>query len=203
MTLYKIVLKSTRSRSPSHVWETLMMANSQARTKDAARAHASGILSMYSIGPTPHVRGTLLDDAAEVCDFRSIPVCVGNTNAVSFVLFHCLGSSPRVRGTRRQSMGPHRLARIIPACAGNTGRTTVPCLVASNHPRVCGEHNLRKVEFRRKMGSSPRVRGTLVHKSGRCACAGIIPACAGNTEVTQRLAQVGRDHPRVCGEHTS
>ena len=70
---------------------------------------------------------------------------------------------------------------IIPAYAGNTFFTSV---------------------FRAKsMGSSPRMRGTLLsrHYSGRCA--GIIPAYAGNTSRPQAYSTRSRDHPRVCGEH--
>ena len=51
------------------------------------------------------------------------------------------------------------------------------------------------------MGSSPRVRGKLIHATSARRNPGLIPACAGKT--TRRLwehLQV-RAHPRVCGEN--
>ena len=70
-----------------------------------------------------------------------------------------------------------------------------------DHPRVCGEHPSVKSMELHSTGSSPRVRGTLA-----CACKNrnrrrIIPACAGNIKSEPSTNQVGRDHPRVCGEH--
>ena len=93
------------------------------------------------------------------------------------------GSSPRVRGTLALSRNAVPSPGIIPACAGNT--------VAA----VRGVCELG--------GSSPRVRGT---RSGRRLPVhrrGIIPACAGNTRPSASRAESVRDHPRVCGEHSS
>ena len=50
-------------------------------------------------------------------------------------------------------------------------------------------------------GSSPRVRGTQRYRTAGAKPAGIIPACAGNTESTSSGQYMPRDHPRVCGEH--
>ena len=52
-------------------------------------------------------------------------------------------------------------------------------------------------------GSSPRMRGTRVRPTGRRSALGIIPAYAGNTRATAARPQPTRDHPRVCGEHTT
>ena len=51
------------------------------------------------------------------------------------------------------------------------------------------------------MGSSPRVRGTLLDTADYARFGGIIPACAGNTCRWVPARAVWRDHPRVCGEH--
>ena len=50
-------------------------------------------------------------------------------------------------------------------------------------------------------GSSPRVRGALVHEAFEIGLRGIIPARAGNTRSTGTRTTTSRDHPRVCGEH--
>ena len=34
-----------------------------------------------------------------------------------------------------------------------------------------------------------------------CQLAGIIPACAGSTNLKSSVEQLGGDHPRMCGEH--
>ena len=51
------------------------------------------------------------------------------------------------------------------------------------------------------MGSSPRVRGTLLRDCGRDDRTGIIPACAGNTLIGRGALPRSGDHPRMCGEH--
>ena len=55
----------------------------------------------------------------------------------------------------------------------------------------------------RKMGSSPRMRGTPGRPSRYSSAIRIIPAHAGNTSRSHRLPACWRDHPRACGEHCS
>ena len=112
------------------------------------------------------------------------------------------GSSPRVRGTVRQRDQLLLVLRIIPACAGNRTALTEGTALTADHPRVCGEQYAYHVLTSLSAGSSPRVRGTgaplaCPHPLGR-----IIPACAGNSCPTPRLASTDTDHPRVCGEQT-
>ena len=111
------------------------------------------------------------------------------------------GSSPRMRGTRTNGRLTCHVDGIIPAYAGNTHTCTQHCIFPGDHPRVCGEHCADWLLIAIMAGSSPRMRGTLLsgHHSGRCF--GIIPAYAGNTEVSMKCWTVPRDHPRVCGEH--
>ena len=114
-----------------------------------------------------------------------------------------VGSSPRVRGTPKPETIFCKLRGIIPACAGNTSSTTPSPRPNRDHPRVCGEHLDDKTLYARQQGSSPRVRGTPRPPSNALNPTGIIPACAGNTSRMQSRAQAPRDHPRVCGEHTT
>ena len=111
------------------------------------------------------------------------------------------GSSPRMRGTQglqRQDLSRHG---IIPAYAGNTLRWRHGSCRCRDHPRVCGEHLTSCVMVVSSMGSSPRMRGTLVVAELLGHESGIIPAYAGNTWNRQRQASPCWDHPRVCGEH--
>ena len=54
-----------------------------------------------------------------------------------------------------------------------------------------------------KWGSSPHARGTLYQDRWRSGYAGIIPACAGNTQELEAASAGQRDHPRMRGEHIS
>ena len=54
----------------------------------------------------------------------------------------------------------------------------------------------------RKWGSSPRMRGTPHVHEVAARIRGIIPAYAGNTGSAICCMRYGRDHPRVCGEHS-
>ena len=115
------------------------------------------------------------------------------------------GSSPRVRGALSKPPSGPADAGIIPACAGTCAGST--CRPGSrprrrwDHPRVCGEHNDDVYKSVQLKGSSPRVRGARVVRRGRIVGRGIIPACAGSTELRSIRGGCRRDYPRVCGEH--
>ena len=113
-----------------------------------------------------------------------------------------MGSSPRVRGTRIRAVLDCRSCRIIPACAGNTKCRRAAARWSWDHPRVCGEHNQSAQMSTDLTGSSPRVRGTPGARHLVWNHPGIIPACAGNTQVVFEKPRIARDHPRVCGEHS-
>ena len=86
-----------------------------------------------------------------------------------------------MRGTRHHPAHTRRRIGIIPAYAGNTGFNTDEKLHLRDHPRVCGEHVLDRIDNRRDPGSSPRMRGTLIRILEESYADGIIPAYAGNT----------------------
>ena len=116
---------------------------------------------------------------------------------------HGLGSSPRMRGTHARA-SPYTVAPgLIPTYAGNTedepGRTRMP----RAHPHVCGEHACHSWLLRLLLGSSPRMRGTLLLTVLRVSSSGLIPTYAGNTAVARHLTPLAGAHPHVCGEHDS
>ena len=92
------------------------------------------------------------------------------------------GSSPRLRGARFSVTTISVATRIIPASAGST--------------------EVERFDAVDVGGSSPRLRGAR-HRARGCGHARrIIPASAGSTGEGFRFRVVGRDHPRVCGEHS-
>ena len=73
--------------------------------------------------------------------------------------------------------------------------------VSAAHPRVCGENAKLLHVPAAEIGSSPRVRGKRGHRPGGRILPGLIPACAGKTELTGTPDTAERAHPRVCGEN--
>ena len=69
----------------------------------------------------------------------------------------------------------------------------------SDHPRSCGANDTAIFTVSRAAGSSPLVRGQLVFWWPVVILLRIIPARAGPTAETLRLAPSRADHPRSCG----
>ena len=128
-------------------------------------------------------------------------VCGEHANKHPFISF-LVGSSPRMRGApevhrdndvRRGIIPAYAgstdavvvdnppFSRIIPAYAGSTGRPGRDVLERTDHPRVCGEHDVTKAVRTTAPGSSPRMRGARVLVGGDGGLVGIIPAYAGST----------------------
>ncbi len=111
------------------------------------------------------------------------------------------GSSPRLRGT---PYDPHRDTverRFIPAPAGNTICPRRPFCHRPVHPRACGEHMRQEQNAMARLGSSPRLRGTLCKVGKKSIKNRFIPAPAGNTFANPVIIFVYPVHPRACGEH--
>ena len=138
-------------------------------------------------GSSPRVRGTgdRIDPATQ-CQ-RFIPACAGNRSSATLIRpviavhprvcgeqlqdqadsVQQFGSSPRVRGTVFQRVAQGGFQRFIPACAGNSEGTAAQDTGHSVHPRVCGEQLVSSACCSSKVGSSPRVRGTVSPGKGK------------------------------------
>ena len=132
-------------------------------------------------GSSPHVRGALARRFASGSATGIIPACAGSTLKVSGRLRfawdyprmcgeHIVanrncgsvqGSSPHVRGARAGRARPAGPSGIIPACAGSTLTPATSRCTSGDHPRMCGEHPASKDWNRKRVGSSPHVRGAL------------------------------------------
>ena len=91
------------------------------------------------------------------------------------------GIIPAHAGLTKTRGASRRAGGIIPAHAGLTVRSSHGWAASGDHPRACGAHRLSYNRPRGPMGSSPRMRGSLVGSN----------ECIGN----------GGDHPRACGAH--
>ena len=139
--------------------------------------------SRVGTGSSPRMRGTRHHSGRCAFDGGIIPAYAGNTIPVRGLARIIAGSSPRMRGTPAVYQKPHILAGIIPAYAGNTYVGQWRQYDQRDHPRVCGEHITAMKHVNSMLGSSPRMRGTLVDGFGKLGIFGIIPAYAGNTKL--------------------
>ena len=132
-------------------------------------------------GSSPRLRGTPGRRGHRHAGRRIIPALAGNT--------HLTPPSLRLDRDHPRACGEHRYDRyapftrvgIIPALAGNTGRVWRTAMAWWDHPRACGEHLVIGLLEPVGLGSSPRLRGTLLCGVGGLLFRGIIPALAGNT----------------------
>ena len=133
-------------------------------------------------GSSPRMRGTLVTWADRDGPVRVIPADAGNTIIIALPAYAIgdhprgcgehgqalstvqsrPGSSPRMRGTRGADAALAPVGGIIPADAGNTSAWSIMLVSPRDHPRGCGEHVVVVRVERPELGSSPRMRGTLL-----------------------------------------
>ena len=172
-------------------------------------------------GSSPRMRGTLRRRSRAMEGSRFIPAYAGNTPAGDFrwipspvhprvcgehilavmTFLKIIGSSPRMRGTQDGEIPRNHNPRFIPAYAGNTAHNAGVRSPLSVHPRVCGEHGIVSEQILKRVGSSPRMRGTRKAAQLQTERKRFIPAYAGNTASTPETDPQISVHPRVCGEH--
>ena len=172
-------------------------------------------------GSSPHVRGARRPRQPGIRPNGIIPACAGSTqvrlrrrpwtedhprmcgehDAVPELSACDSGSSPHVRGALSCRNCLRLDCGIIPACAGSTSAVRPSIMVATDHPRMCGEHLEPSPVQNSTAGSSPHVRGAPHHIDHGATQLGIIPACAGSTIIGKYFIENNGDHPRMCGEH--
>ena len=160
------------------------------------------VVTLWSLGSSPRVRGKRYDRRIPCMGDRLIPACAGKTlttvlkasiprahprvcgeNSLSrFSKRYFPGSSPRMRGKRRYAPIVSVRGRLIPAYAGKTLRGDGLTFSQWAHPRVCGENKGTSASAYLNEGSSPRMRGKLRGPRSLCWPVGLIPAYAGKTQ---------------------
>ena len=113
------------------------------------------------------------------------------------------GSPPPVWGTHVIDSSSRHCSRITPTCVGNTTFSLIVAAGAWDHPHLCGEHVLRTHWRGRLVGSPPPVWGTLLLLIVHFFSLRITPTCVGNTFCCFKTAKCHKDHPHLCGEHSS
>ena len=156
-----------------------------------------------SLGIIPAHAGLTNSQAPVVIISRDHPRACG---AHQYFLNHrlsSLGSSPRMRGSHYYQSLWRDEDGIIPAHAGLTILHHPDSVLLWDHPRACGAHRETYEETAQSMGSSPRMRGSLLLFYDNRISIRIIPAHAGLTCCSNHRAGFRRDHPRACGAHWS
>ncbi len=183
---------------------------------------SGGKINFADFGSSPRVRGTRRRRSGHRARSRFIPARAGNALA-SLMERQCrpvhpracgerllverhecmeFGSSPRVRGTRVREHPQRNVIRFIPARAGNAHRQHRLADHQAVYPRACGERVFHLVLQDGQVGSSPRVRGTLMIARRLFIIMRFIPARAGNAGRTMPRPPRLQVHPRACGERT-
>ena len=88
-------------------------------------------------------------------------------------------------------------------CGEKSAQGCRSVLRTRDHPRACGEKNLRCRRNSFLVGSPPRMRGKVPTFHPPSGAVGITPAYAGKRRAALVRNAVHWDHPRVCGEKLS
>ena len=132
-----------------------------------------------SVDSPPRVRGAQRRRLHQRRKNRLTPACAGSTTCrhshssappthprvcgehvlVPKVVDRVVDSPPRVRGARARAKSRGSRRRLTPACAGSTLFAASHASTVTTHPRVCGEHPVRRVARVDGDDSPPRVRG--------------------------------------------
>ena len=107
-----------------------------------------------------------------------------------------------MRGKDDLAQGERHPGGITPAYAGKSSGQALGLLAGEDHPRVCGEKDLRPPHRPRCQGSPPRMRGKVAMSRPALSSGRITPAYAGKSGQLADLLLELLDHPRVCGEKT-
>ena len=153
------------------------------------------------MGIIPANTGKIEAPAIPAADFRDHPREYGENPAFLRSFMRKEGSSPRIRGKCGVlPLGWHDVG-IIPANTGKIARRGGRRRSYGDHPREYGENIGSITNIVREKGSSPRIRGKLLHQTAPTSPRRIIPANTGKIFLLLSLPRVSGDHPREYGEN--
>ena len=158
-------------------------------------------LHHVSCGLIPARAGKTVCRSVISCLLSAHPRACGENSIEETTGALAAGSSPRVRGKHLQVDAHRRVRRLIPARAGKTVSPWRSPRTRKAHPRACGENLCSRRPCRRKIGSSPRVRGKLARRLHPPRRGWLIPARAGKTDGGPAAGVGPGAHPRACGEN--
>ena len=177
--------------------------------ENAVHPHARGehdckaLFNAMERGSSPRPWGTPSHRIKRNVFFRFIPTPVGNTLTVGCIVSCTGGSSPRPWGTHHVAYRMPDARRFIPTPVGNTYTRQNRTRYDTVHPHARGEHDVRRVRYYPKTGSSPRPWGTRKLTRAVTNTTRFIPTPVGNTRRNTVVICGGSVHPHARGEHSA
>ena len=171
-------------------------------------------------GPSPRAWGLREGGGRGPGKARSIPTCVGFTEAESCSRSSYSGPSPRAWGLPSDTFPQNRISRSIPTCVGFTGGPRPMGTVRTVHPHVRGVYGPKNGVKTECTGPSPRAWGLRIcilskvwntagpsprawglHPVGIQVSAQLrsIPTCVGFTRGAVIRVDIVAVHPHVRG----
>ena len=133
-------------------------------------------------GITPAYAGKRMKSGSSWMNWWDHPRVCGEKFNLKEMSKTLLGSPPRMRGKDPFKGACCHLFRITPACAGKSTTHCFWCKVDGDHPRACGEKNVKKSRTWNAVGSPPRMRGKGFSTFPWLSLLRITPAHAGKRE---------------------
>ena len=160
-----------------------------------------GLAIVHPAGITPAYAGTTLFLPTNPVDQWDHPRLCGDHLYSLGVKSRYSGSPPLMRGPPYEEAGRVLQTRITPAYAGTTRGGCARDSKTEDHPRLCGDHYTKLDTIIAGIGSPPLMRGPRSRLIAIVLVAGITPAYAGTTFISDDVRRLPRDHPRLCGDH--
>ena len=132
------------------------------------------------IGSSPRVWGTADNESRSPQGDLVHPHGCGERVSSSNLFIAKIGSSPRVWGTGNCQRHIQSMVRFIPTGVGNGSEIEEQMKNPTVHPHGCGERKQGFFNRVRKLGSSPRVWGTVLTLGGDIDTDRFIPTGVGN-----------------------
>ena len=134
---------------------------------------------------TPAGAGKTIYPFTTCINFRDHPRGCGENRQRKTFRSCPAGSPPRMRGKLTIHVRYLQTVGITPADAGKTAKKRVRRRYTRDHPRGCGENCISRSIGTVQVGSPPRMRGKLLHRSQSPNVLRITPADAGKTEIVR------------------
>lgn len=148
----------------------------------------------------PHMRGKVVYWMCQQAKSQDHPRICGEKFRAYAMIWQEWGSPPHMRGKGFSSILLTMIVGITPACAGKRPPQSPPSGQSRDHPRICGEKSVSKVETKLMPGLPPHVQGKGLRDVLVPKPLGITPAYAGKSHRCRASGDGQQDHPRMCGE---
>ena len=154
------------------------------------------------VGITPAYAGKSLRGFAKVMALSDHPRICGEKKGKMEEKMKYTGSPPHMRGKGHEKEIRIHVTGITPAYAGKRHSISGHRKGHEDHPRICGEKQIKEFIKVPWWGSPPHMRGKEESWMNKMGFKRITPAYAGKSCFQFFRLGFYWDHPRICGEKT-